>query len=99
MRVPNLDWLPDLFADVVPDSDGPVAAMTSGQGLPAHDDGRLWPDMRRSWTLGIATGAHFPINHKTPIPAACQPDLPVRTYFCAARQTGKAAAFRVISAD
>jgi hypothetical protein len=50
MRVPDLDWQPDLFDDAVAPADSPIVSRI----IPQEDEGALWPAMRRAWTAGAA---------------------------------------------
>jgi hypothetical protein len=52
MRVPNIDWAPNLFADE-------PAARRGDAGPPAadasqDDAGCMWPAMAQAWTAGAA---------------------------------------------
>jgi hypothetical protein len=49
MRVPNLDWVPDLFADAVPAQDDPIIVIGRAPPAPGYGSHRLWPEMSNVW--------------------------------------------------
>ncbi len=57
MRVPNLDWVPDLFADAVPAQDDPIIVIGRTPATPAYADLRLWPEMSNVWARHAPTPA------------------------------------------